>query len=307
MNGSFRELTADLRGVAFTTPTPFGEDGEDVLHNELASNTEFVADSGGELIIPCGNTGEYYSLSNTERAAVVETTVDAFGDGSVVAGVGGSTKNAKDLIDAYEDAGADGIMVMHPVHTYLHEEGVLRYYEELTAYTDLGVVLYKRGPELTREHIGELEKRENVVGVKYAVNDIAEFSKAVETIPDDLVWINGIAERFAPSFAIEGAEGFSTGIGNFVPNAVLALDDAITAENWERARAIRDVFRPYEDLRQETGPKNRFGSANNVPAVKHGLDLAGQYGGPVREPLVDLSADDAARAEDYYETIKTTV
>ena len=308
MSRSFNRLEEDLRGVAFTNPTPFSEDGEDVLHDELASNVEFVADAGGELIVPCGNTGEYYSLSNDERAAVTETTADSFGNaGSVVAGVGGSTKNVKALIDEYETANVEGILVMHPVHTYLHEDGILNYYEELTDYTDLGIVLYKRGPELTHDHIHELSKRDNVVGVKYAVNDIKAFSKAVDTTPGDLVWINGIAERFAPSFGIEGAEGFSTGIGNFVPEEVLALDDAISSQNWERANEIRDVLRSYEDLRDETGPNNRFDSANNVPAVKHGLDIAGQYGGPVREPLVDLSADDAKRAEDYYETITSKI
>ena len=304
----YEDLKEDLRGVAFTNPTPFSRDGADVLHDELASNVEFIADAGGEVIVPCGNTGEYYSLSNEERTAVVETTVEAVGDaGSVVGGVGGSTKTAKGLIDEYEAAGADAIMVMNPVHTYLHETGTLRYYEALADHTDLGVVLYKRGPELTHDHIRELSKRDNVVAVKYAVNDIKAFSKAVATTPGDLVWVNGIAERFAPSYAVEGAEGFSTGIGNFVPDAVLALDDALSAEDWRRAREIRDVLRPYEDLREETGPNNRFDSANNVPVVKHGLDIVGEYGGPVREPLVDLSADDAARVEEYYETVTSEV
>ncbi len=256
------------------------------------------------LVVPCGNTGEYYSLSNEERVAVVETTADAFGEaGSTVGGVGGSTKNATMLADRYADAGADAIMVMHPVHTYVHEEGVLDYYRTIAEHTDLGVVLYKRGPELTHDHIGELSTRENVVAVKYAVNDVAAFSNGVRTTPGDIVWINGIAERFAPSFALEGAEGFSTGIGNFVPEQVLALQESLEDGDFSRAKEIRDLLRPYEDLRQETGADNRFGAANNVPAVKYGLELVGQYGGPVREPLVDLSAADRERAEEYYRAI----
>lgn len=301
---AYESLKNDLKDVAFTNPTPFSEDGEAVRHDELAANVEFLRDAGAQLIVPCGNTGEYYSLSNDERAAVVETTADAFGDaGSVVGGVGGSTKNAKMLADRYADAGADAIMVMHPVHTYVHEDGILDYYRALADHTDLGVVLYKRGPELTHDHIRELSERENVVAVKYAVNDIAAFSKAVRTTPGDLVWVNGIAERFAPSFHVEGAEGFTTGIGNFVPETVLALQEALAEGDLSRAREIRDLLRPYEDLRQETGPNNRFDSANNVPAVKVGLELAGRYGGPVREPLVALSETDRERAAEYYEAI----
>lgn len=301
---SYESLKDDLRDVAFTNPTPFSDDGEMVLHDELAANAEYVRDAGARLIVPCGNTGEYYSLSNDERVAVVETTVEAFdGAGSVVGGVGGSTKNAKMLADRYADAGADAIMVMHPVHTYVHEDGILDYYRALVDHTDLGVVLYKRGTELTHDHIRELSERENVVAVKYAVNDISAFSKGVRTTPGDLVWINGIAERFAPSFHVEGAEGFTTGIGNFVPQKVLALQEALDEGDLARAKEIRDLLRSYEDLREETGPNNRFGSANNVPAVKYGLELAGQYGGPVREPLVALSEADRQRAEEYYETI----
>lgn len=303
----YQRVKSDLRGVAFTNPTPFDEDGDDVRFGELADNVRHVVDAGGKVLIPCGNTGEYYSLSNDERVAVVETTVEAVGDsGTVVGGVGGSTRNAIELAAAYEDVGADAIMIMHPSHTYQHQGGLVEYYRKIVEATDLGVVLYKRGPEVSLDLLRELTGRENVVGVKYAVNDVKGFSEAVSTIDADVVWSNGIAERFAPAFAIEGAEGFTTGIGNFVPEQVLSLMNAIREEDWKRARQLRDLLRPYEDLREEAGTDNDLSAANNVPAVKFGMELAGLYGGPVREPLVQLSDADEERAEEYYETITAT-
>jgi 4-hydroxy-tetrahydrodipicolinate synthase len=300
---SYERLKEDLRGVAFTNPTPFDEEGETIRHDALRENLEAVVDAGGRVIIPCGNTGEYYSLSHEERIATVETTVEAVGDSAtVVAGVGGSTKTALDLIERYEAAGADALLVMHPVHTYMHERGVETYYRRIVESTDLGVVLYKRGPELTREHLASLARYDNVVAVKYADNDVKAFSAAASSI-DGVVWSNGIAERFGPSFAVEGAEGYTTGIGNFVPEATLALMDALREEDWERAREIRDLLRPYEDLREEPGEDNVISAANNVPAVKFGMELAGLYGGPVREPLVELSERDRERAREYYDRI----
>ena len=305
---SYEELKGSLRGVAFTNPTPFGEDGEDVLHDELARNVEWMVDRGAEVVIPCGNTGEYYSLSMDERAEVVATTAEAAGDATVIGGLGGSTKSALGLLSQYEDAGVDAVMVMHPVHTYMHHEGIRRYYERIIEATDLGVVLYKRGPELTTDHIDALAEYDNVVAVKYAVNDVKAFSQAVSDVEGDIVWSNGIAERFALSFAIEGAEAFTTGIGNFVPEQVLALQDALREENWEEARRIRDLLRGYEDLREETGSGGSdISAANNVPAVKYGQELAGLYGGPVREPLVELSEEDRQRAEEYYDRITSEV
>lgn len=301
----YEKLKDHLRGVSFTTPVPFTDDGWEVVSDALARNTRAIVEAGGRSVIPCGNTGEYYSLTDDERLETVETTIDAVGDdAAVIAGVGGSTDQAIKQIRRYEAAGADGVMVHDPDHTYIHRDGLVEYYRKLADSTELGVVLYKRGPELSLPVVSELATVDNVVGLKFAVNDIDEFSKTVREVSGDIVPTTGIAERFAPAFALEGAEGFTTGIGSFVPEVSLALQDALEREDWDRVLSIRDLVRPYEDLREETGPGNDLGAANNVPAVKYGLKLAGRYGGSVREPLTELSAEDKRRAEQYYERMR---
>lgn len=301
----YDHLRSELGDVAFTTPTPFTPSAEQVDHDALRTNLSALQEAGATVFVPCGNTGEYDNLTHAERQAVVETHVDTVGsEGIVVAGLGGSTKTAIDLATTYESLGADAVMVMHPGHTYVHEEGLIAYYEQIADATDLGLVLYKRGPELSHRVISVLAARDDVLAVKYAVNDIKAFSQATSDITD-VTWLNGIAERYAPSFAIEGAAGYTTGIGNFVPTATIALRDAIEAGSWARAREFRDLLRPIEDLREEAGEDNTIAAANNVPAVKHGLELAGLTGGPVRDPLVDLAPLDQQRLESYYEAIQT--
>ena len=299
-------LRAAFRDVAFTTAVPFSDDGSEVRHDALADNLARQYDAGARLFIPCGNTGEYYALTDEERIEIVRTHVEATGDEATIAGgVAGSLPEVERLADAYEDAGADAIMVMHPDHTYLHQQGVANYYHRICDATDLGVVIYKRGPEVPREVLVDLSERENVVAVKFAVDDVEEFSQTVADAPGDVTWVNGIAERYALSFAVEGAEGYTTGLGNFAPEATLALFDAVEAENWERARSIKRLLRPIEDLREEPGEGNALPAANNVPVVKRGMELAGYEGGPVRDPLVDLCEADAARLEEYYERLQT--
>jgi 4-hydroxy-tetrahydrodipicolinate synthase len=301
---TYENLKEYLRDVAFTTTAPFSEDGSDVLYKEAARNTEAVFEAGGRSFIPCGNTGEYYSLNDEERIRLVKTTVDVVGDeGVVIAGVAGSTKEVIEQTRAYKKAGADGVMVHAPDHTYVHSRGIVKYYERLADSTDIGIVMYKRGPLLSLSAVSELSTIDNVVGLKYAVNDIAAFSKMVREVPGDIIFSTGIAERFAPAFALEGAEGFTTGIGSFAPEVSLALQEALEAEDWERALELRDLTRPYEELREESGENNEFEAANNVPAIKYGLELAGLYGGPVREPLVELSDKDKRRAKTYYEQL----
>ncbi|QRV17967.1 dihydrodipicolinate synthase family protein (plasmid) [Haloterrigena salifodinae] len=299
-------LSERFQDVAFTTAVPFGDAGSDVLIDALADNLAKQYDAGARLFIPCGNTGEYYSLTDEERIEIVETHVAATGDEATIAGgVAGSLEEVNRLADAYEDAGADAIMVMHPDHTYLHRRGLANYYHRICDATDLGVVIYKRGPEVPREVLVDLSERENVVAVKFAVDNVKEFSQTVADAPGEVTWVNGIAERYALSFAIEGAEGYTTGLGNFAPAATLALFDAVEDENWERARSIQRLLRPIEDLREEPGEGNALSGANNVSVVKRGMDLAGYTGGSLRDPLVDLAADDAARLEEHYETLQS--
>lgn len=297
----FEQLRDCFRDVAFTTTTAFDSAGH-VNYDAIGENLASLYDAGARLFVPCGNTGEYYALTQDERANIVETTVDAVdSDATVVGGVGGSTGTALELIDRYEAVGADAIMVMHPDHTHIHERGLSTYYRKLAGATDLGIVPYKRGPELSKEVLEEVTEVENVVAVKYAGSDIHQFSQTVSDCSNEVVWVNGSAERYAPALALEGAEGFTTGIGNFVPNLTLTLYEAIESEDWQRARQIRDLLRPYENLRDEAGTNNSLPSANNVPAVKYGMDLANQYGGPVREPLTELCDADKDRAERYFD------
>jgi len=300
-------LRSDFEDVAFTTAVPFTDDRTAVDHDGLASNLATLSEVGARLFIPCGNTGEYYALTDEERVNVVETHVEATGDdATIAAGAGGSVQEVRELARAYEDAGADAVMVMHPDHTYAHEAGLREYYHAICDATDLGVVIYKRGPEVTRDVLAELTERESVVAVKFAVDDVKEFGQTVDDSPGEVTWVNGIAERYALSFAIEGATGYTTGVGNFVPKATLALCEAIDKGNWERARTIQRSLRPLEDLREESGDGSSLAAGNNVPVVKYGMDLAGYTGGPVRPPLVDLCPRDRERLEHHYERIEST-
>lgn len=300
----YTRLKSHLRDVAFTTVVPFTQSGDEILYDKLQENIERIFEAGGRTFIPCGNSGEYYSLTAEERLRIVEETVSIVrDDGVVIAGVGGSTKDTIEDIRQYEAVGADAVMIHDLDHTFVHQDGIINYYKEIAETTDLGIVLYRRGPELSIPVLKELSTEENVIGVKFAVNDVNEFSKAVREVPGDVVFTTGIAERFAPTFALEGAEGFTTGIGSFAPKVSLALQDALRVEDWERALSIRDLVRPFEELREGAGAGNKFESANNVPAIKYGLELAGLYGGPVREPIVELSEADKRRAETFYEQI----
>ncbi|WP_423747514.1 dihydrodipicolinate synthase family protein (plasmid) [Haladaptatus sp. SPP-AMP-3] len=294
------EVRQHLRGVAAGLLTPFDDDLE-VEHEKLQENARTLYDRGIRTFLASANISEYHSLSRDERVEVTRSSVDALpSDACILAGVGGSTQEATDIIRSYDRVGVDAMMIMPPDHSYIHEQGLIRYYEKLDAVADAPLVPYVKGFDPSVEYLRNLTNVDGVVGIKYALEDAVKLGMSVEAGADDVVWVDGLAEPFALSFWNEGIEGFSAGVSNFRPEIGLALFDALTAGDWERARRIRNICVPYQNFREETGENNTIDGAISVSAVKKGLDLAGLHGGKVREPIEPLSPADERKAEELY-------
>jgi 4-hydroxy-tetrahydrodipicolinate synthase len=300
MGSSSERVRTGLRGVAVGLLTPFDADGA-LEYDHLAENAQTLYDRGARTFLAPANISEYHSLSRDERVAHARTTVGALpGDACVLAGVGGSTAEARDLIRAYQECDVDATMVMPPDHTYRHERGLLDYYRELAAATEHPLVPYVRGFDPSIDYLEALSRLDSVAGIKYAVEDPVKLGAAVALGADDVVWVDGLAEPYAVSFWAEGVEGFSAGVSNFRPEVGLALYDALREEDWGRARELRDICLPFQRLREATGPDNTLPGAMSVPVVKKGLELAGLHGGHVREPLRPLGDAERDRAETLY-------
>jgi len=292
-----------LRGVATGLLTPFDEDGE-IEHWKIEENARSLYDEGIRTFLATANISEYHSLSADERVAVARSAVDALpSDACVLAGVGGSTNAARELIGAYDRLGVDGMMIMPPDHTYLHENGLVEYYRALDDAAEAPLVPYVRGFDPSIDYLADLTRVDGVVGIKYALPDPVKLGAGAAAGADDVVWVDGLAEPYAVSFWAEGAEGFSAGVSNFRPEVGVALFDALSAGEWERARELRNACVPYQQFRDETGRDNAIAGAVSVPAVKRGLELAGLHGGEVRPPIRPLSRADERRAEELYEQL----
>ncbi|MBS3795602.1 MAG: dihydrodipicolinate synthase family protein [Candidatus Thorarchaeota archaeon] len=266
-----KRIQEALHGVAFTTATPFSTNLKRVDTDAITANLEYLIDRGAKLLLPCGNTGEFYSLSEPEWFEVVQTTLNtAEGEAVVMPGVGGSITTAKEQAEFAAESGADAVMVMYPQHVFKSEEGLLNYIRQIAeAAAPSGVILYKKGPLMTDDVLEKLANRDNIVGVKYAYGRIVDFSQTVFRLGDSFIWSCGTAERFAPFYFYAGATGFTTGLGNFAPRISLALYDALVSNDSRTAMSIVEKITPSEDFRENRG------KANNVPAVKAAMDYLG--------------------------------
>jgi 4-hydroxy-tetrahydrodipicolinate synthase len=298
-----RAWAAVLADVAVVTVTPFvGAEARDVDHDGLARNLAHLLDNGVRLVVAGGNTGEFAALAPDELVAVVRTHVRAAtGRARVIAGIGYRLDEAIALGRACAEAGADALMVHHPIHPYSGESGLIAYYEAIAAaLPGVPLVLYVRGPQLTPEGIRRLAATDSIVGLKMGQPDVDRFAAFVEAAPE-LGWVCGLAETWAVPFHLAGAIGFTSGLANVAPRLSLDLHAALQAGDEAAALAIVDRVRPFEALRASRA------DAANVAAVKAALDLVGLVGGASRAPLGPLAADEHDRLVEILRDMEVSV
>jgi 4-hydroxy-tetrahydrodipicolinate synthase len=286
---SRERVTEALKSVVAVPVTPFTPSGE---VDELAYLDQVgkLSQAGVRAVTVNGNTGEFYSLSQAERRRLVHLTVRAANGMLVIAGVGtDSATAAADAADA-QTAGAHCVMVHQPIHPFRSLAGWVEYHGQIAdASSHTYLIPYVRDPGIDAPTFAALADRcPDLVGVKYAVRDPAQFAELVAQLPHlDLTWICGLAELWAPFFAAGGATGFTSGLVMVNPTRSLRMMDAIRRGDTTAVLGEWHGIWQFEDLRA------RNGSQNNVSVVKHALSYLGRCYPIVRPPISQLSSTDA--------------
>lgn len=278
-------------GINGIPVTPF-QDGGAVDYDALTALVERMAASGVDVVVACGNTSEYSSLTSTEAIAVAGATIDAAGGCSSLVGVGGDVATAVREAHAGLARGASGIMVHYPADVYVSDVGLIEYYGRIVAAIDAPVVLYVRDRGLEVPVLDKVLRLENVVAVKYALPDVLSFGAFVREFGGAVTPLCGLAEMWAPFFWLLGAKGFTSGLVNVEPRLSLALWSALQAGKLEVALDYWEKIRPFEELRA------RQRSGLNVPVVKAAMALRGLLAdSSVRPPMTDLAKEELREVE----------
>jgi len=284
-----------LRGVLAFPITPYAADGSVDL-DAVRANASWLAGSGMHALVAPSGTGELFSLTPDECAAIVEATVEA-ADGRipVVAGVGIGPRIAADLARRAERAGADGVLVLPPYYAHPDAEGLVEYFREVAAATSLGIAIYARDSvSFTPPQLERLAREiPNLAAFKDGRGDVRLFQRLREHVSERLgaqrlVWLAGAGDDMVGPYFAAGAEGFTSSLACFWPEASLELYRLARAGDFrELARYHERVVRPVYDLRQRR-------RGYEVSVMKAAMELLGHPAGPVRPPLADLSADERA-------------
>jgi 4-hydroxy-tetrahydrodipicolinate synthase len=273
-------------GIFGVTVTPFTADGRGIDEDGLRGLVARLLDDGVDRLVPNGNTGEYHTLSVSERRRAAEVALAAAhqrgGAAALVVGIAGAVEDAVAAARHAADHGADAVMVHHPVHPYVTPEGLLVYLGAIAAASPLPIVPYLKTP-LGGDDARRLAALPGVVAVKWGVNDLPAFAGAVAATRDLAVeWICGTAELWAPFFWAVGATGFTSGLINVTAGRSQALLAALNAGDRAETQRLWAEIRPFEALRA------RRGDGWNVAVVKAAMRVLGLPAGPVRAPSSDV-------------------
>lgn len=286
-------LKERLEGISAINITPFTQTNE-LNESLLRKNIRSLLDADFKVIVPCGNTGEFYSLTLEECERVVEIALDEIKDeASALVGVGYDVNTAIKQSLFAQKHGADGVMIHQPINPHVTEDGLVDYYTRIANAIDIGVVLYVKSDVLTVRGYRELMKLDNIVGIKYSLPNPLMFAEVLESLKNwNITWVCGLAESWAPFFYRAGGKGFTSGLVNVAPEKSKEMLEALRADDSEKIMKIWQEIKAFENLRA------KYRDGNNVTVVKTAMNLVDDNYGTVRPPVNPLNDEDMKALKD---------
>ncbi|MBI1850751.1 MAG: dihydrodipicolinate synthase family protein [Planctomycetes bacterium] len=290
---------ADLRGVYPPLPTPFHAQNLEVDFDALEAHVAWLRAEGVDGVLSLGTTGEFASLSFSERRDVIRFVLSKRGSLEVI--VNCSATNLPEVLElarAAADGGARAALVMPPFYfRAAPRAGFIDFYRRVLDRSPLPVLLYHfvamSGVDLGREGLAELVQHSNFVGVKDSgtkIDSILEFTAHSQLrvfVGNDHLVEDGVAR---------GAAGAITVCSNVVPGLVRHVvgSAAMGGEPDDLQKALsraRLVVEKHGGLR----------------AVKAILELRGIGNGVVRPPLVPLGTSEKKSLRVDYESVVNSI
>lgn len=267
----------NLPGLIIAPLTPFGADLK-VDDAAFKRGIEYVIDDAAMIIAAGVEAQEYQLLDLDQRMDLMARTIELV-DGRVPVAAGVSHANFKTVgkLAAFaQERGAKVLQVLAPLRPFggpATPDDLMRYYEAVSAETDLPILLYLNpgsGADPSIEATIALSKLEKVKYIKESSRDITRIGRLISEIE-----LAGHARYFTtqqvllPTLMLGGS-----GITLPPPASRLAkmVIDAFVAGNFEEAARLQ---------RQFTIWPSRWMNYGLMPTMKASLDILGvPMGGP---------------------------
>jgi 4-hydroxy-tetrahydrodipicolinate synthase len=277
-----------FRGSYTVSVTPFTADGSALDLPALRRFLDWQLANRVPGIIILGTTGEFLTVTDAERRAYVEATVQhVAGRMDVLVGtMNASTANAVRYSREAQDLGADGLMILPPYYYTPTEDEIFGYYRAICDAVSLPIMLYNNpvtsNVDMSARLVGRLTRAfENIRYIKEASMDVARVHDVIEETGGVMNVFAG--ERIVESFLL-GAVGYVNPYGNYLPRASSRIWDLLVAGRIEDAWRIQRLISKLDHVIAEGHPTYGHQCYSKALATALGYPV-----GDVRPPLTTFA------------------
>ncbi|WLT09189.1 4-hydroxy-tetrahydrodipicolinate synthase [Bartonella apihabitans] len=273
-----------LKGALTALITPFDKNGN-VAEKTLCDLVEWQVKQGINGLVPVGTTGESPTLSYQEHKRVIELCVRQVAKRvPVIAGAGSnSTKEAVELAEFAEKAGADAVLVVTPYYNKPNQRGMYQHFSTVAKAISIPLIIYnipgRSVIDMNADTMAKLHHDcKNIIGVKDATGKIERVSEQREKCGKDFVQLSG-DDSTALGFNAQGGVGCISVTSNVAPKQCAELFQACRENNFAKALELNDRLMPLNRaLFLEPSPSG----------VKYAAEKLGICTSVVRSPIVPI-------------------
>jgi len=264
--------------------TPFAADGSLDLDAAARLASYLVEEMGNDGLVISGTTGESPTTSDTEKADLLRTVLDAVGDrATILAGVGTfDTEHTLELAETAAKLGANGLLVVTPYYSKSPQAGILEHFRRVADSTDVPVMLYdipgRAGVAVATDTLLRLAEHPRIVAVKDAKGDLAASAKVIAQ--SELAYYSGDDAMTLPLLSV-GAVALVGTSTHFSAIGTRQLIEAYLAGDVATALRLHQQLLPIY-----TG----IFATQGCILVKAGLKLLGHDVGGLRSPLIEATS-----------------
>src|SRR5215831_5337485 len=244
-----RAMTArtSFRGSFTALVTPFRNGSLD--EGAYRGLVDWQIAEGTKGLVPVGTTGESPTLSHDEHKQVVEWCVEqADGRVPVVAGAGSnSTREAVELAQHAEKAGADAVLVVTPYYNKPTQEGMYQHFKAINDAIGIPILIYNIPPrsviDMSVDTMKRLYELRNIAGVKDATANMARVTQQRAACGPDFNQMSG-EDITALGFMAHGGHGCISVTSNVAPRLCSEFQAACGRGDYAAALTIQDKLTP---------------------------------------------------------------
>jgi len=273
----------NFRGSFTALVTPFKNGSVD--EKTFRELVDWQIAEGTNGLVPVGTTGESPTLSHDEHKSVVEWCVEqASGRVPVVAGAGSnSTKEAIELSQHAEKAGADAVLIVTPYYNKPTQEGLYQHYKAVNDAIGIPIIIYnipgRSIVDMSVDTMKRLFELKNIAGVKDATANMTRVSQQRAAMGPDFNQMSG-EDITALGFMAHGGHGCISVTSNVAPRLCSEFQNACLKGDFATALKLQDKLAPLHiNLFVETSPA----------PIKYAMSLIGKCANTVRLPMVPAS------------------